>query len=84
VVSDDDELELVEEAEAEADDSSEQSDRTDEEGEVIEQEPEWFDRVKLILNHLNESSKSIMKNPGYCVSIDEQMKKFKGWSNQTH
>ena len=41
----------------------------------------WFAKVAPIIDLVNETSKC--KFPVFCVSIDEQMKKFKGRSGKT-
>ena len=43
----------------------------------------WFAKAAPIIDLVNETSKKVCKFPAFCVSIDEQMKKFKGRSGQT-
>ena len=43
----------------------------------------WFAKAAPIINLVNKTSKKVCKFPAFCVSIDEQMKKFKGRSGQT-
>ena len=42
----------------------------------------WFAKAAPIIDLVNETSKKVCKFPAFCVSIDEQMKKFKGRSGQ--
>ena len=71
------------------DNDGDEPDRSDE-GEDMENDdgsqpqPErWFAKAAAIINLVNETSKKACKFPAFCVSIDEQMKKFKGHSGQT-
>ena len=43
----------------------------------------WFAKAAPIIDLVNKTSKKVCKFPAFCVSIDEQMKKFKGHSGQT-
>ena len=43
----------------------------------------WYEKAKPLLDHVNQQSKKHCLYPGFCISIDEQMKKFKGRSAQT-
>ena len=73
----------------EGDDDGDKTD-SDDEGEDMEdddssQPPDerWFAKAAPIIDLVNETSKKVCKFPAFCVSIDEQMKKFKGRSGQT-
>ena len=70
-----------EELDGENDDSSDE----EEEDDLFEEEEakKWYLKVEPFLNHVNEVSQKYCLNPGFCVSIDKQMKKFKGRSSQT-
>ena len=72
-----------------ADDDGDDSDTSDE-GEDMDnddgsqpQDERWFAKAAPIIDLVNETSKKVCKFPAFCVSIDEQMKKFKGCSGQT-
>ena len=43
----------------------------------------WFAKAAPIIDLVNETSKKVCPFPAFCVSIDEQMTKFKGHSGQT-
>ena len=47
------------------------------------QDERWFAKAAPIIDLVNKTSKKVCKFPAFCVSIDEQMKKFKGHSGQT-
>ena len=47
------------------------------------QDKRWFVKAGPIIDLVNETSKKVCKFPALGVSIDEQMKKFKGRSRQT-
>lgn len=49
----------------------------------IEQNKRWYKKAELNLNHINEFSKKVCDYPGFCLSIDEMTKLFKGRSHQT-
>ena len=73
----------------EGDDDGDETD-SDDEGEDMDdddgsQPPDerWFAKAAPIIDLVNETSKKVCKFPAFCVSIDEQMKKFKGRSGQT-
>ena len=72
-----------------ADDDGDDSESSDE-GEDMDdddgsqpQDEMWFAKAAPIIDLVNETSKMVCKFPAFCVSIDEQMKKFKGRSGQT-
>ena len=44
----------------------------------------WYQRAKLFLDRVNKFSRSYCRHPGFCLSIDEMMKLFKGRSKQTY
>ena len=71
------------------DDDGDKTD-SDDEGEDMEDDDSseppderWFAKAAPIIDLVNETSKKVCKFPAFCVSIDEQMKKFKGRSGQT-
>ena len=71
-----------------ADDNEDDSDTSDE-GEDMDdddgsqpQDERWFAKAAPIIDLVNKISKKVCKFPAFCVSIDEQMKKFKGRSRQ--
>ena len=73
----------------EGDDDGDETD-SDDEGEDMDdddgsQPPDerWFAKAAPIIDLVNETSKKVCKFPAFCVSIDEQMKKFKGRSRKT-
>ena len=73
----------------EGDDDGDKTDR-DDEGEDTEdddssQPPDerWFAKAAPIIDLVNETSKKVCKYRAFCVSIDEQMKEFKGHSGRT-
>ena len=43
----------------------------------------WFAKATPLIDLVDETSKTVCKFPAFCVSIDEQMKKFIGHSGQT-
>ena len=72
-----------------ADDDGDDSDTSDE-GEDMDdddgsqpQDERWFAKAAPLIDLVNKTSKKLCKFPAFCVSIDEQMKKFKGHSGQT-
>ena len=72
-----------------AEDDGDKSDSTNE-GEDMDnddgsqpQDKRWFAKAAPIIDLVNKTSKKVCKFPAFCVSIDEQMKKFKGCSGQT-
>ena len=48
-----------------------------------ERDPVWFDAIQEFVNHVNKVSQKLCKNPGWMLSIDEMLRKFKGRSSQT-
>ena len=65
-------------------DSSNKGEDTDDDDGSQSQDKRWFANTAPIINLVNETSKKVCKFPAFfCVSIDEQMKKFKGCSGQT-
>ena len=67
-----------------ADDGGDDSDSSDK-GEDMDnddgsqpQDERWFAKAAPIIDLVNKTSKKVWKFPAFCVSIDEQMKKFKG------
>lgn len=51
--------------------------------EEVEQNEKWYKKASLILDHVNEFSKTVYEYPGFNLSIDEMMKLFKDRSHQT-
>ena len=49
--------------------------------EEIQQNEKWYKKAALILDHVNEFSKTVCVYPGFNLSIDEMMKLFKGRSH---
>ena len=47
------------------------------------QDERWFAKAPRIIDLVNETSNKVWKIPAFCVSIDEQIKTFKGCSGQT-
>jgi hypothetical protein len=43
----------------------------------------WYAKAAPLIDHVNKISRTLCKHPGFAVSIDEMMKKFKGRSGQT-
>jgi hypothetical protein len=60
------------------------ADREDEEDEEEDIDKRWFAKAAPLVDHLNAASKRVCRHPGFTCAIDEQMKKFKGRSSQTH
>ena len=50
---------------------------------AAEEDPDWYKRVKLLLEHVMEVSKEICLSPHNRLSIDEMMARFKGRSKET-
>jgi hypothetical protein len=44
----------------------------------------WYQPIKAFVEHVNKISKRLCINPGWTLSLDEMMKKFKGRSGETH
>jgi hypothetical protein len=44
----------------------------------------WFHKVREFMDHVNNVSKKCCKDPGFALSIDKMMKRFKGRSKQTY
>ena len=68
------------------DEGNDDGDKTDSDDDDDSSEPpdeRWFAKAAPIIDLVNETSKKVCKFPAFCVSIDEQMKKFKGRSGQT-
>ena len=57
----------------------------DEEQEDVLQtyETKWYEKTRLFVDHVASVSKQICVRPGSRLSLDEQMKRFKGRSSQT-
>ena len=53
----------------------EEEDNDDEEE---EEDLDWYEKAKLLLEHVNELSKEMCLYPGTLLSIDKMMKLFKG------
>ena len=51
--------------------------------EEVEKNQRWYKKAEKILNHVNSVSKELCTYPGFCLSIDEMMKLFKGRSHMT-
>ena len=64
-------------------DSSDEGEDMDDDDGSQPQDERWFAKAAPIIDLVNETSKKVCKFPAFCVSIDEQMKKFKGHSIQT-
>ena len=64
-------------------DTSNKGEDTDNDDVSQTQDERWFAKAAPIIDLVNETSKKVCKFPACCVSIDEQMKKFKGHSRQT-
>lgn len=43
----------------------------------------WYLKAKMLVDHVNSISKRLCERPGFCCSIDEMMKMFKGRCIQT-
>lgn len=52
-------------------------------GNVPVEDPVWFEAIKGFVDHVNKVSKKLCKHPGWMLSIDEMLRKFKGRSSQT-
>ena len=64
-------------------DSDDEGEDTDDDDGSQPPDERWFAKAAPIIDLVNETSKKVCKFPAFCVSIDEQMKKFKGHSGQT-
>ena len=64
-------------------DSDDEGEDTDDDDGSQPPDERWFAKAAPIIDLVNETSKKVCKFPAFCVSIDEQMKKFKGRSGQT-
>jgi len=77
------ETDLVwQEAEAEATQEEEEESAQDNTGNV--EDVRWFEKARYIVEHMNRVSQSVCRHPSFSVSVDEQMKRFKGRSKETH
>src|SRR5210317_654937 len=84
-------LVAFEEAEPESDEEEgdedgvdELPDKDDPHGLASQDETEvWHHKAKPVLDHVESVSQKFCIHPGFCISIDKQMKKFKGRSAQT-
>lgn len=75
------------EDEIEIDDFDNNFDRIEHDEEIEPVSPEqqpWYSKVKPLLDHVNQLSKRLCRHPGFALSVDEMMRKFKGRSMQTH
>ena len=56
-------------------------DEVDEENAPID--AQWYAKVALLIDQANRISQKLCKYPGFCVSVDEMTRLFKGQSVQT-
>ena len=68
-------------------DGVDEDDEVDEEGEeealLNTPAPLWYDTIKGFIYHVRKVSKELCKHPGWVLSLDEMLKKFKGRSAMT-
>src|SRR5210317_2027807 len=77
-------IHLVAFEEAKPESDEEEGDEDDPHGLASQEETEvWYHKAKPVLDHVESVSQKFCIHPGFCISIDEQMKKFKGRSAQT-
>jgi hypothetical protein len=71
-----------------AEDDEEEDEEEEREDDIPRQLPpeteEWYEKARLLLDHIMAVSRRICKKPGSRLSIDEMMKLFKGRSGETH
>jgi hypothetical protein len=48
-----------------------------------EADTRWYKKAAPLIDHVNKISRTLCKHPGFALSIDEMMTKFKGRSGQT-
>jgi hypothetical protein len=61
----------------------EDDEEEDEEEEEEAPPPTWYASIQGFIDHVNNTSQKLCKHPGWKVSIDEMLRKFKGRSAQT-
>ena len=64
-----------------ADQADEAEEEQDESADIDER---WYAKAAPIVDHMNKISQKICRHPGFCCAVDEQMKRFKGRSRDTH
>ncbi|CAJ1938795.1 unnamed protein product [Cylindrotheca closterium] len=74
-----------EEEEEEGNEDPNGNQQTGEDDQLVDEQEAltWYDKAKPLLDHVNKISQRHCINPGFCVSLDEQMKLFKGRNKQT-
>ena len=75
VMADQDNLEDSEES-----DGDSENEKEDE----ANKKPGWFDKLKVLIDHVCDVSSNLIHTLGTCLSLDEMMIRFKGKSLKTH